>query len=678
MICSSSKTTDPVTSHEVALLQHFLHFNMAVEDASFRHQMVTEFKKLFLRMFGHAYKIEKNSQCNQYFMKIYSDFLYWFVKYIVHKLYASAPYCQISLSLQLLSLLTNVFDANRASYLLSQLKITQKERIDFTNILLKCFEDTYDPNRLLAFNIVLKKPMFTCTPSTLQVIEIFRDGLKKLYSPQPDTASIAAYYLTFIALDPDLSAIASALQNVSIEEYLTDFFNTEQVLNGKFSSTPLLFAHLLLFELKKQICVMKSSLIKGSQNAPLYGTLYSLRLLFQFSNWNSNHKVVLEGENSFSRFLEDLIDVCLEIITIVSPYVTSQAPEGHLCDVSLVEVFQKMNIGDVPSIELQSQVARMILVCCWRSMKEVSLLIGILVSSFSSDKCLLTTEVLFLNKNTVNKIWDMFCNILLRSKHAGAYELASLGFMELCSVLWMHKDPDLECIPRNALISLITDLVSQSLSNKTVQVTRRSAGIPFFLQAICNTEPVIKAKFTLKFLMSSLTEFCLHKVCFDINNFVVAVNILRSFYKDTKLAEDIYPYVANGVIIAIQGFSSACWAVCNSCTLLFSSLMQRIFGVKKSKMTGREFFSRFPTLYPFLLEKAKSSCRNTMCKPSTPNATMFPLLLLLSHLYPSVLEGSEAIMKLTVFIPYVMRFVLSFFFFRCLTLSIKSLKFCKY
>ncbi|XP_047133104.1 tRNA (32-2'-O)-methyltransferase regulator THADA isoform X1 [Hydra vulgaris] len=652
LICNTSKSTDPVTSYDILLLQHFLHFNMAVEDASFRHQVITEFKKLFLRIFAHAYK-EKNNWLSSNFVHVYLEFFYWFVNFIIHKLYASAPYCQISLSLQLLSLLTNVFNENKTSYLLNELKITEEERINFTNILLKCFEDTYDPNRMLAFDIILKKPVFVCTPSSNKVVEMFKDSIMKIYSAQPDSASVAAYYLTYIALDPDLIDIVSILQNEVKTEHLTEFFNAETVLSEIFLSKPILFAHLLLFELKKQLNIMKSSLIKGSQNAPLYGTLYTLRLLFQFNNWSSNHMIITANIKYFSKFLEDLIEVCLEIISLVSPYVTSEAPEGHLCDVSLVEVFQQIRLEDFQSVELQSQVARMILVCCWRSMKEVSLLLGVIVSNFSEKSQV--TSAQFLTKETVNKIWNMFCDILLRSKHAGAYELASLGFIELCSVLWNHKDSDLHCIPKNGLTSLINDLVSQSFNNETTQVTRRSAGIPFFLQAICITEPAINANFTLKFLMGLLTESCLHKVCIDVNNFVVAVNILRSFYKDTKLAEEIYPYVASGVIIAIQGFSSSCWAIRNSCTLLFSSLMQRIFGVKKSKMTGREFFTRFPSLYPFLFDKAKTISESTVINPSNPNATMFPLLLLLSHLYPSTLEGSEAIMKLTVFIPYVIR-----------------------
>ena len=53
----------------------------------------------------------------------------------------------------------------------------------------------------------------------------------------------------------------------------------------------------------------------------------------------------------------------------------------------------------------------------------------------------------------------------------------------------------------------------------------------------------------------------------------------------------------------------------SSSTLLFSALVSRVFGAKRvqdehsaeNKMTSREFFTRFPTLYDFLLEQLKSS-----------------------------------------------------------------------
>lgn len=110
---------------------------------------------------------------------------------------------------------------------------------------------------------------------------------------------------------------------------------------------------------------------------------------------------------------------------------------------------------------------------------------------------------------------------------------------------------------------------------------------------------------------------------------VHALNILRALYRDTRLGENIIPFVSDGVQAAVLGFTSPVWAVSlhlsqhrgsrtkqrllccfclpafilasvrsqkhmsvhttvllqvrNSSTLLFSTLITRIFGVKKGK-----------------------------------------------------------------------------------------------
>jgi thyroid adenoma-associated protein len=40
-----------------------------------------------------------------------------------------------------------------------------------------------------------------------------------------------------------------------------------------------------------------------------------------------------------------------------------------------------------------------------------------------------------------------------------------------------------------------------------------------------------------------------------------SLNILRALFRDTRLGEDVFPYVADGVKIAISGYSSTYWPV---------------------------------------------------------------------------------------------------------------------
>lgn len=84
--------------------------------------------------------------------------------------------------------------------------------------------------------------------------------------------------------------------------------------------------------------------------------------------------------------------------------------------------------------------------------------------------------------------------------------------------------------------------------------------------------------------------------------------MVENVSRDTRLGETVMAYVSKGMMLALEGFDHSVWGVRNSCTLLFSALMTRIFGVNRSKqdverkncLTVNTFFSRFPELYEFL------------------------------------------------------------------------------
>ena len=48
---------------------------------------------------------------------------------------------------------------------------------------------------------------------------------------------------------------------------------------------------------------------------------------------------------------------------------------------------------------------------------------------------------------------------------------------------------------------------------------------------------------------------------------VHALNILRALYRDSRLGEHIVPFISDGVMIAIEGFSAKFWPVRCLCTV---------------------------------------------------------------------------------------------------------------
>lgn len=117
------------------------------------------------------------------------------------------------------------------------------------------------------------------------------------------------------------------------------------------------------------------------------------------------------------------------------------------------------------------------------------------------------------------------------------------------------------------------------------------------------------------------------------------MNILRAVFRHSKLGELVANYIERAVQIAILGFRSPNWGVRNSSTLLYSSLMTRIFGVQrtndsndvsiKNRLTIRAFSTRYPHLYGFLLEHIEIECRKR------DSLILHPILMILARLYPA-------------------------------------------
>lgn len=92
--------------------------------------------------------------------------------------------------------------------------------------------------------------------------------------------------------------------------------------------------------------------------------------------------------------LRKLLDICLTIYGHYAPDVSSEAPEGAI-------------LGD------RSVVA-------WRSIKEVSLLLGDLAGSTGA----------------YGEIGDVFLEIFSKARHRGVFEQAFFGFEKLCESCW--------------------------------------------------------------------------------------------------------------------------------------------------------------------------------------------------------------------------------------------------
>ncbi|KAF0027160.1 hypothetical protein F2P81_019901 [Scophthalmus maximus] len=330
---------------------------------------------------------------------------------------------------------------------------------------------------------------------------------------------------------------------------------------------------------------------------------------------NASEEFILELNTLAGKIQMYRLSKC-KMSDVVSPVVQSSSPEGLIpmdtdsgTSAGLQRILQEIQPRDTndfftsareldthhgddhthsqtshtPSLDTGGEgyrvTAQMVLVCCWRSMKEVAMLLGQLCQSL-----------------------PLHCTGDESHTHPGL----------------ITEEQALQQLPTHWLSEVLEEVKSSDPSSKLC-ATRRSAGIPFYIQALLSSEPKSSSCSLLKMTMRELISLAMPSADRNTDSSTVpqvhALNILRALYRDTRLGENIIPFVSDGMQAAVLGFTSPVWAVRNSSTLLFSTLITRIFGVKKGKdehskknrMTGREFFTRFPALYPFLLNQLEEA-----------------------------------------------------------------------
>ncbi|GBP96959.1 Thyroid adenoma-associated protein homolog [Eumeta japonica] len=280
---------------------------------------------------------------------------------------------------------------------------------------------------------------------------------------------------------------------------------------------------------------------------------------------------------------------------------------------------------------------------------QVSLILGDIASSLTIQGDDSAEDAYTLTREQIIKIGEHFATLLLETKHRGAFEQAHLGFTKLVTRLWRYRGTSLHALPSRWLTSLMEDIATAQ-NHATHCPTRRSAGLPFMIQALVTTELQVfgNAK-CFNECMSTLLKLvnpdnAKHST---VEARTHSMNILRALFRHADLGENVSSYVAEGLIAAISGFDSMTWVERNSSTLLFSALVVRIFGVQRgrdgdnlcvrNRMTGRIFFMRYPELYDFMLEKVIEGSREEA--RNRQRQSLYPVLLILARLYPSSLEG---------------------------------------
>uniref|UniRef100_A0A8C6V785 tRNA (32-2'-O)-methyltransferase regulator THADA n=1 Tax=Naja naja TaxID=35670 RepID=A0A8C6V785_NAJNA len=669
LLCESHRSTEVISIEEMQLIQFFISYNLNNQSASVRQQICSLLKKLFCRIYESSQTIHKMQQLkskqgpiNQSriwdpftTLQQYKDFISSICSILFESLFPGSSHPSRFTALTLLGTIADIFPNSEGTYIYSFIDCSRAES------LLHCFASTFEEVKTLAFDLLMKLhpflPYFQ-DPEKLQ--PLFQVAMQLSQSSKPYDCVTASYLLNFLIHQ-------KGLLNICSESYqpLGMFQPNEDLPADSLEKNTLSVIKYLLENLVREILQAEKSLLHAAASFPMYGRVHCITgaLLSPVVQSSSPEGLIpMDTDLETSARLQSIL---LEIQPCdTNDYFTETKllkecyrpdSDGRAPDVSTEIKGKEQHTSDV--------TAQMVLVCCWRSMKEVSLLLGKLCQLLPVQMLPSCSDALITMDQVGNG--EYFKNHLLKSRHRGAFELAYAGFVKLTEVFSRSNNEELHKLPQQWLCNVLEEIKCSDPSSKLC-VTRRSAGIPFYIQALLASEPKKGKTSLLKMTMKSLISLALPSdIPSSIISQVHALNILRALFKDTRLGENIIPYVADGMQAAILGFTSSVWAVRNSSTLLFSTLITRIFGVKrgkdesskKNRMTGREFFTRFPSLYPFLLNQLEqiTSTADSKTKELKLHPGLFLLLLVLSKLYPSPMDGTYSALSMASFVPLILR-----------------------
>ncbi|XP_064600963.1 tRNA (32-2'-O)-methyltransferase regulator THADA-like [Liolophura sinensis] len=617
-------------------------------------------------------------------------FIDWLVRHLLSCLFPGAGFARRTTALSALSLLMDMlFKKNKTQTSLLSEFLVLETLISGHDIrsLLECLTDKFEDNKTQSYKILchLLKANFIDKWDTNWPRAMFESALTLCVSTKPQDCTTAAYIFLLVVKHPRFLTLildsfdkagfnAGTHKSISSDHSPGGLSLDHELDQSSPQHTVYLLLRLLLKRLSEQVTVARSNLLRAAASGPLYPVIHCIRYILTDLPLSS-----VKTDVRWRGLLADLIQCCCDAAEVVSPIVQNSSPEGNIP----LEVIKGGDLGLVCGSEEggttptegstgEGQVGLMpeyLVVCCWRTTKEVSLLLGqVAVQAPVIPPGEEEQTQGMISYQQILDIGEYFINQLLESKHRGAFEMAYAGFITMMGMLWRSPVDCVRELPEKWLSQVMQDIQSEDGMSKLC-ATRRSAGVPFFIQAVLGTEPDVMGRSKFMETMTQLLGLALQTEEYlrpNTDAQVHAVNILRALYCDSQLSKDVTPYLADGLRVAVLGFSSPDWAIRNSSTLLFSALITRIFGVKRSKdqsgtvrkncLTGRNFFQRFPSLYPFLLkqlEDATSNIGNSGCLQLHPG--LYPVLMVLGRLVPSVMEGGDTSLNMATFVPHIIR-----------------------
>ncbi|XP_011879410.1 PREDICTED: thyroid adenoma-associated protein homolog isoform X2 [Vollenhovia emeryi] len=487
----------------------------------------------------------------------------------VGNLYPDATYDRRRSSLQILLLAQEL--------LCDEFKDAEWEREQAETIFQCLLLDTYEPNKEMAYRIIKPlSPVLLRLDSEPRVRLIIQVALKLGSSVRPIDSATAAYMLKLSKLSPVIKSI------------LCDYCTVE---DNVAEATTLQLVLLLYRKLQEALVLAKKNIGMAIVKNSLYGYLFCIKSLLVDCDLRDTGTSEL-----WQSTVANVILLCLELNHTVSVVVNNSSPEGHL-----PMDLKALSLDDASFPEKEIVTPQMVLLCSWRTVKEASQLFGL----FATKASIQTSESLngLLTEEQIERVMKHLVSLLCETKHRGAFEQAYVGFHQLCTRLWRLTNTALNALPMHWLHDILVGITGLMPGYTKLCATRRSAGVPFLIQAVLSSEPKVRnnsgvsafhsvMKILLQFSQLESTVNLWHQVKSIMYRNTVfstyehlaepivedgseygevkldmteikthSMNILRALFRHSQLGDVVKCYIADGLMVAFRNYESRTWAI---------------------------------------------------------------------------------------------------------------------
>ncbi|XP_013405137.1 thyroid adenoma-associated protein homolog [Lingula anatina] len=462
LLCENPKTTETINSTDFELVKFFLPLNMNSQSPAFRQTMLAFLKRFLCRVKESGQVLYRTLKCKKMesspatkILELYKVFLHWLLDHIFSCLHPGAAFSRRTTALGALTILTEI--------------LSDQHKVQ---TLLECLVDTFEDNKRSALKVLSSLSTEQMGMQNQEkAVEILTACLQLVYSTKPQDCTTAAYlmklvlrqdgiYKTLLQFLETFTSIGSEQEKNDSTELdadkdgecpleidrtdQTSFISEEHDNESHFAKFVTeyerafqLWLEILLVHLSRQIETARRNLLHAAATGPLYPVLHCVRLLLDDMDLRS---VALPEK--WKKLLEQLLNLCFKVSDIVLPVVSHSSPEGNIPedeDILSSGLTEGTTEDDKDDLGKKGIAVKLmpeyLVVCCWRCVKEASLLLGQLTQTAPIKREEDAAGGL-LSFQQILSIGEYFKKQLLESIHRGAFELAYAGFIKMCHTLW--------------------------------------------------------------------------------------------------------------------------------------------------------------------------------------------------------------------------------------------------